>query len=200
MKSSAKSECFSSKMVFKWQEFHGIIDQGNREYFRSVLISGQPIKMFWWIDHLIVMFLITFSGHYWHFSGPHLWCNDRTRVSGLGSREDKNSFPRPWLWGDTLTSLTSVTCHHMTHTLRGKTVSVTKLSTQTLTILKTTEMSIYPSLSLLCPDKTCLFGNVKWMLLLKACPLALLYNHHSWRPSQSGDNYEHCIVSSSSPG
>ena len=64
MKSGAKSECFSSKMVFKWQEFHGIIDQGNREYFRSVLISGQPIKMFWWIDHLIVMFLITFSGHY----------------------------------------------------------------------------------------------------------------------------------------
>ena len=49
---------------FRRQEFHGIIYQGNREYFRPVLISGQPIKMFWWIDHLIVMFPIRFFGHY----------------------------------------------------------------------------------------------------------------------------------------
>ena len=53
-----------SDSLFGRQEFHGIIYQGNREYLRGQRpgpIWPQPIKMFWWIDHLIVMFPITFS-------------------------------------------------------------------------------------------------------------------------------------------
>ena len=173
MKSGEKeNECAVASKIFfqEKQEFHGIIYQGNREYFRPVLISGQPIKMFWWIDHLIVMFLIRFFGHYWHFcclAGPI--SDVMIGLEGLGI-----VFPRPWHWA----WLWLWCWHHwhrvmsprVTQTSRGlgKTDSVTKLSPQSS---KPTEMSILSLLSAPAPHcsqltvtKLCLFWKEKWIL------------------------------------
>ena len=88
--------------------------------------------MFWWIDHLIVMFLIRFFGHYWHF------CCLASPISDvmIGQEGLGIVFPRPWHWA----WLWLWCWHHwhrdmsprVTQTSRGlgKTVSVTKLSPQ----------------------------------------------------------------------
>ena len=145
--------------------------------------------MFWWIDHLIVMFPIRFSGRYWHFWLPHLWWNDR------GPGDSENSFPWPWqcLWR----CWHHVTCHPMSrrhHPGLGKTVSVTKLSSATnptQAILKATEMSILSRLSFPIALRWqwqksvfVLKRKVNFAPRVATAP----YNHLWWRPAPSPDN------------
>ena len=183
---------------FRRQEFHGIIYQGNREYFRSVLISGQPIKMFWWIDHLIVMFPIRFCGPYWHFCLSHLWCNDRTGT--------QNSFPRPWHWHWARLwrcwhlwhrDMSPMSRRH--HRVSVKQTRVTKQSPQTRRNPPTTEMSIL-SLSSLSPPPIAPSWQWQKLFVLKRkvnfAPRvagAALYNHLSWRPAARVQVRDNCL-------